>query len=302
MRGVGLLAAAMVVALLLPGCAEHRPTALPRASDPVDLPPIEPGRGAISGLLIDDVYRPVPGGLILVEGLGLIATTDAEGQFQFLDLDPGSYILLANADRHEAAPVNVDVREGEYSEVEVAARRTFSDGGSIMTTQYSVFINCAVSAFVVTSLIPCVPDSSGDSDRDYFNFTDNPYGDQATALVLEMKASQSDGYALDLWCQDARAGSWTEVDSDYVHAVWARENATVPDQNSTIEKWPDPCHRLACRLWYLGSDPAQTRKSGLLPWGVGARIAIKATFMLSVFVGKPNVDLMAYHILSHGTR
>lgn len=292
MRGVGLLLAVVIAA----GCAAPAPD-VPQAV--AELPPPPPGKGAIAGLVIDDIYRPVPGALVLVERLGLTATADASGQFVFTDLEPGSYILIANADRHEAAPANIDVVEGEYADAEIEARRVFSDDGTLVTTRYSVFVNCAASAFIVTALAPCLPDSSGDSHRDRFDITDAPYGANATALVLEMKASQPDGYAVALGCSDVDGGTWTEGTDDYIRTGLLRGNRTVPEDGpgASFGKWPAKCHDLVARLWYLGGDPAGTRDGGATPWGVGARVAIKATFLVSVFVGEPSADVATYSVL-----
>src|SRR5687767_11241595 len=130
------LALALAFAVLA-GCTSSPPDA---PIDPEVLPELSVGKGAITGLLIDDVYRPVPGGLVFLEGTGLTATTDASGLFRFVDLPPASYVAIANAPGHEAAPANVDVEAGAYAELEIQARRIFSDEGSVITTQYSVFI------------------------------------------------------------------------------------------------------------------------------------------------------------------
>src|SRR5687767_6490389 len=107
MRAIPLAVAALCVSVALAGCSG--------GSDPTDepvataRPDLAEGKGAIEGLLIDDIYRTIPGGLLLLQGAGLTATSDGQGQFLFLDVTPGTYVIIANADRHEAQPVNVDV-------------------------------------------------------------------------------------------------------------------------------------------------------------------------------------------------
>ena len=89
----------------------------------------------------------------------------------------GSYTVLVNAKAHEAAPVTVDVRIGEYTDLELQARRTFSDGGRIISLETSLFIPCAVSSPAITVTVGCLLDQSGDSYRT--GFTTNFNGIQA---------------------------------------------------------------------------------------------------------------------------
>lgn len=106
-----ILAAASMATALLSGCTGSGDTTGTKlVAGPAEL---AAGKGGILGLLIDDIYRPIPGALLLVEGQGLTATTDERGQFSFVDLEPGTYVLLPSAERHEAAPANVDVSAGQ---------------------------------------------------------------------------------------------------------------------------------------------------------------------------------------------
>ncbi len=61
---------------------------------------LKAGRGAISGLLVDDRFRPIEltdnpttefqrSGFVLLQELGLKARTDSNGEFSFVDLEPG---------------------------------------------------------------------------------------------------------------------------------------------------------------------------------------------------------------------
>jgi len=290
----------LLVPLGLAGCASHAAPDVPAAAS--GLPPPPPGKGAIAGLLIDDIYRPVPGGLIFIQGAGLTATTDSEGQFAFLDLEPGSYVLIANAAGHEAAPLSVDVQAGQYADAEIQARRLFGGGGSLVTEQYSVLLACGATAYIVTSIVDCIPDQSGDSNQDAFTFGQDLAEGNATAFVLEMKASQRDGYAVSVDCgANARGSSWEETFTDYIRTVWAKDaNLTRDGANGTqaVHPWSDNCTKLYAELWYLGSDPGDLRKQGYMPWGVGVRFEVRATFLLSLFVGPPQVDLQTYHLMS----
>ena len=83
-------AVALLSSLALAGCSGSGDGDGTSATGSSTTGPLKSGKGAISGLLINDVFRPVPGGLILIQDLGLTATSDASGQFAFLDLEPGS--------------------------------------------------------------------------------------------------------------------------------------------------------------------------------------------------------------------
>src|SRR5688572_23300773 len=166
MKLLAQLATASLLTVLLSGCGDGGDA--PPSASTETTGPLASGKGAISGLLINDVFRPVPGGLVLIQELGLTATSDASGQFSFVDLEPGAYMLRVQADGHEAAPQTVDVTEGEYAEVELMARRVSSEGGRIITNEYSVFISCNINAVVIGLPYDCTMDQSGDSDRAAF--------------------------------------------------------------------------------------------------------------------------------------
>ncbi|HEX2066990.1 MAG TPA: hypothetical protein VHI93_09280, partial [Candidatus Thermoplasmatota archaeon] len=74
-----LAAVAVTLALSLAGCGGKGGTPTGGATTG----PLDPTRGAIAGLVIDDVYRPVPGALVLLQPVGLTATSDRSGQFAF---------------------------------------------------------------------------------------------------------------------------------------------------------------------------------------------------------------------------
>ncbi len=168
-------------------------------------PALESGKGAITGLLIDDAFRPLRltdapegpydfTGFLLLQPAGLTAQSDAEGVFSFTDLEPGSYTLRANVAEHEAAPLVVDVKEGEYTEANLVARRVANEAGQIMTNEYSVFVPCAANFIVNGVTANCLLDLSGDSYRS--GFTSNLTAIQnITWMVTEFKFNQ--------------VGSWT---------------------------------------------------------------------------------------------
>ncbi len=280
-------------------------------------PALKSGKGAISGLVINDVYRPVPGALVLASN-GLTATSDGSGQFTFLDLEPGAYVLRAQADGHEAAPQSVEVVAGEYAEAELMARRVANQGGRIITTEYSVFVPCAFAAPAVTANPPCLVDLSGDTDRFGFNVNYTGYPG-ATYLVTEMKAnreaSQEPGRgAYKVVVRDGEGGdpyysSAFTTDSDYLRLVMQVGTKSLQDTEARNQVWnntgdmqvaffPQGAFKAETQQGLdaaCASDP--TQGTCFESRGVGAQFGIRARFIQSLFIGEPEVDIATYGVL-----
>lgn len=285
MRALPAAVVLCVALATLAGCTGGGEPA-PAPLSPAERPTLEQGRGAIAGLLVDDRYRPIPEAKVTLFPLGAQAETDTLGQFLFLDLDPGAYQLQVDAPGHEAAPQPVDVEKGVYTEVEVEARRTFSDLSDIITEQYSVFVPCAVSAVIVTAIMQCILDGSDSYD---WGFTSDYSGYNATFAVSEFRASQPDGYYVSWGCgSDGLAGNTFE-------GVYTRIVLEVGGQRNGTIRWTNQCP-LDATLFYVGSAGPTAKQAGL-SWGVGARFAIKGTFLNSVFLGPPLVDPLTHAVL-----
>ncbi|MEA3189786.1 MAG: Carboxypeptidase regulatory-like domain [Thermoplasmata archaeon] len=276
--------AAFLLLLPLAGCAG--PEAQPVAGPAAELPPIQAGRGAIAGLLVDDRYRPIGGAEVVLFPVGLQAASDASGQFAFFDLEPGAYELHVQAEGHEAAPAPVDVEEGVYTEAEVEARRTFSDVSDTVTEQYSVFVPCAASAVLVAVIMKCVLD--GDDSYDWGFSSDYTAYNDTTFVVSEFLASQPDGYLVTWGCDGGLADHTFEgVYTRLVLEVGGSRNGTIEWQNDCV---------LGATLFYVGAGSATTKEAGF-SWGAGARFAVKGTFLNTVFLGPPEVDPVAHAVL-----
>jgi hypothetical protein len=284
--------------------------------------PLPEGKGGILGILVNDIYRPVPGGLIFVARQGLTATTDASGQFGFTGLDPGTYILQANALDHEASPLNVDVVAGEYTEVEFQSRRVFSEGGTIITTHYSVFIPCSKSDPVDgTRNIDCTADGSGDSFRIGFTSDYRSHGRNVTYLVTEMKANHkasSSSGALKVVVRDAEdadpyfANKYT-ADSDYLKLTMHLGNVSTDESTPAYprnEAWNNK-EELQTALFAQGQFKSETQAvldaacpplydAGVFrdcdSRGVGVQVGVKANFVQSLFLGEPDKPIDSYAV------
>ena len=283
---------------------------------------LKAGKGAITGVVLDDVIRPVPKALVLLSN-GQTATADSSGEFTFLDLEPGAYILRVQADDHEAAPRTVDVVAGQYAEAELLARRIFNQGGQILTREYSVFVPCAFAAPVATANPPCLVDLSGDTDRFGFIANYTGYAD-VTYIVTEMKAarpaSQDPGSgAYKVVVRDERgavdsdyyASAFT-TDSDYLRLVMkvgARSSDDTEDRNVVwnnsrpmqVAFFPQGTFKGETQPVNDQVDDACQTNAGVTclgeSRGIGAQFGVRARFIQSVFIGEPEVDIEGYGVL-----
>ncbi|MES2154226.1 MAG: carboxypeptidase-like regulatory domain-containing protein [bacterium] len=319
--GQAAAVALLFCAMLFAGCSSPKTSASVVTST---LPPIDANKGAITGVVIDDRYRPVPDALVLLTPIGLTATSDAEGQFQFTNVDPGAYILQANAKDHEAAPKNVDVHVGQYAEVEVEARRTFSSGGFTITTAYSVFSPCMQSAvFYAADDNYCMPDSSGDTFRPGITVDFRSQKANLTYLVSEIKINQADNYVFVVRC--AGGGSFgcgefgyaNTTGGDYGKVIMMNPGNYMHTAHSV--NWTNKVV-LDGLLFYYGTGGSEitpvARPVGCTlppepdplsgkPWfcrdyyGAGAKFGVKAKIVMTAFLGAPDpsVDIATYNVL-----
>lgn len=294
-----LLAALVASSLALAGCGGNDGGDSPSTGSGTT-GPLKAGKGAISGLLINDVFRPVPGGLVLIQELGLTVSSDSSGQFSFLDLEPASYLLRVQADGHEAAPQSVDVVEGEYAEVEVIARRIASDAGRIITNEYSVFVSCNINAVVIGLPYDCTFDQSGDSDRAAFT-SDYTEVANITYMVTEMKANQVGNYEVRIRPTDHDQGPDDNyavmeiVETDYLRIVHkVGEVAHEPyELTGNNQAWNNTEEFLT--ILYVDSIGKNAGDTGT--FGAGVDVGIRAKFVQSVFVGEPVADIATYCVL-----
>ncbi len=317
MRPLTLVTVGLVLAVAMAGCAGKPSPEVTTGG----LEPIHEGKGAISGLVIDDRFRPVPDALVLLTPLGLTTTSDSEGQFQFGNLAPGAFVLQVNADGHEATPISVDVVPDEYTDVEVEARRTFSIDGQIIVTQYSVFSPCMQSA-VFYALVDnyCMPDGSGDSYRPGITVDFRKQKSNITYLVSEIKLNQPDTFVFVVRCASSGFGCGeygyvNTTGTDYGRVIMKNKANYMHTANSVNWTNKDPIDGL---LFYYGTGgpeittvarpvgctlpPMEDPLSGK-PWlcrdyyGAGAKFGVKAKIVMSAFLGEPEVGIESYNVL-----
>ncbi len=300
--GKPVLAALLLCTMLLAGCSGGGGNG-GGGADPTD-GPLKAGKGAISGLLIDDRFRPIPGGTILLTPIGLTQTSDGNGEFAFTNLEPGAYLAAVQVEGHEAVPTNVEVAEDEYAELELMARRIVSEGGRIITQEYSIFMTCTMEAVVVAGNgLNCFFDLSGDSERTAFDTNLTMYSN-ITYMITEAKFNQVGGYdfviAKDVDGDNFLDDYWAEgtiIDGNYIRVVnQARAVNTEHNVQDRNLKWDPTKTDFTTTVFPHGEFYNELNEAGL--WGAGVDVGIRAKVIQSVFIGAPEVDINTYEVLA----
>lgn len=254
-------------------------------------PPISKDKGAIDGLLIDDIYRPIAGAKVLLLPIGLTTTTDNSGQFRFIELAPGAYTLKVESDGHEGNPMTVDVVANEYREVEFSARRVSSVGSLVETTQYSVFLPCAVASPVILGTVNCLGDISGDSYRS--GISGIQPGNGTLAVVVEYTANKEGNYVLACRHDNGLPDGGEQYANIVVsEATYGKGVLLLGEANEGLTPWNND-KPMECVLFYGGQ--VQTDETG---YGIGADVGISATIILSTFYVELPEDFADYHTLA----
>lgn len=315
-----ILAAGILLAVTLAGCAEDAPD--PEGTVDPETFEIEEGKGSIAGLLVDDRFRPlqvasqpagaeIPG-FVLLQETGEQVGTNADGEFVFVDIEPGTYTIRVTAEGYEATPEVVRVEEGVFNDASIMARRVLSDDGFVISEEYAAFIPCQESAAAQTSNYCSLAffDASGDTSRDSFitNYTDynvtslvvefltNKEADRDGAIKLVMRNQThdscyvandivSEGNYLKVWLKN---GEISPFDLETRNCPWTNE------QEQSIEVWAQGVFReeaqvavdAACTVPICVDNP-QSRGIGIQP-GVAVKILVTA------FVGDPEGGVENY--------
>lgn len=318
MKRGGLLLLVML-ATSLAGCTDEATaegdTALAGAVD-TESTVLAEGTGAIAGLLVDDRFRPihltdepktefqVPG-FILVQETGQQVRTDENGQFTVLNVQPGTYTIRADVEGHEATPQRLTVEVGVFNELSIVARRVVDVGSFILTQQFSGFIPCSINVPTQPLGINCF-DTSQESYRPgplYVNFTQFS---EATYLIAEAEATKRDAYKLEVFWQDEssfgadRYAVKYGFDTVYQKLIMVKSADEVYDPEVNPTPWTNEVN-LGVINWHYGNDltPAPNTGEQVIDEAdrINVGLAIKTEYMISLFLGEPEVDLEAYQIL-----
>jgi hypothetical protein len=264
---------------------------------------------------VDDRFRPIQltnevastefqaKGFILLQETGQQVLTTQNGEFSFVDLDPGTYTLRATIQGHEATPIQVTVAEGVFNEASIVARRVSSLGSSVITQEFSAFTPCAADFIANGVVANCVLDLSGDTYRPGFSVNYTGIAD-VTYLVAEAKMSQVSGYNFQMRENDGSAAGGDRYavgrikDGDYIKMVLERgvANEEHNEQNNNVAWGNNETNPMHTIFFMEGDFRDEMRELGFC-CGLGARFGMKGQFLHSMFVGEPEVDIAAYCVL-----
>lgn len=297
-------AVTILVAVALAGCADDG------GDGGGDGGELAPDRGAISGLLVDDRFRPIhltddpqtefqATGFVLLQETGEQVQTTENGEFTFTDLDPGRYTLRVQASGHEAVPTGVNVNAGEFAEASVVARRVSSEGSIILTQEHAIFIDCwYINPVFRHTEVNCFVDLSRDSKRGALrgNYT---AVDDITFMVAEFLMNQPGDYDVDVGYGKGEAVEevWARGQvrgGDYGKLVMPTDEARL-EENELYDGHFDNDREFIAVLWPVGGIMGQDVSTD--PVRLGAGVATKAQVLVSLFIGEPEADVTAYCVL-----
>lgn len=273
------------------------------------------GTGAIAGLLVDDRFRPIDltddpetdfqaEGFVLLQETGDQVQTTENGEFNFLELEPGTYTLRVTASGHEAVPQKVQVNEGVFSEANLVARRIATAGERVEVTEFNFFIPC--SAYATTD---CTFDRSGDSSRNVFTMDMTQEAEQGLSYMhFDAKMNQPGMYCLEVrrgpgagGAGDDDAKSFADwcipPDHDYVQGILQVDANYMEDGKDPF----DPTKPFDVLIFYFGNNEATcfTEVYHLYNPEAGQRclgvaLGVKAKVFATAFFDEPAVDLESY--------
>lgn len=275
------------------------------------------GTGGIHGLLVDDRFRPLEltdtpagefqrEGFILLQELGLTAQSNANGEFTFVDLEPGVYTLRMSVEGHEGVPETIRVDAGVFADATLVVRRIASVDGAIITQEHTVYIDCAFdylqnggNGLPPHVGIGCDLDVSQDGYSSNFIADYSSFGANATWLVTEMLANQENSWELQLRGSTIHATEWATGDGARIvleRGVKPADHQDNPSFNHGAWHNAEPFQTILF-VDHAFRQEQQDATGGLFCCGVGASLGIRAQILQSVFLGPPEEDVAAYCVL-----
>ncbi len=148
-----IIVALMMVTVALAGCSEGSQATeddFEEAFDEFEEAPTTSGKGIIRGVVVDESIIPLEGAKVRNQQTGEEVFTNAQGAFQMVDLEPGSYFLHVSKPGYTgiqaSAMVEADVPKPDIIRIQLAF-----DPGTVPTFEQMVWsgmLGCSVRAFV----------------------------------------------------------------------------------------------------------------------------------------------------------
>ncbi len=260
---VVLLALASVA---LAGCADGDGPESPQDGGYVPpTPPPAEGKGGIRGVVLDTSITPVVGAVVRIDSLDLETTTDENGGFVFLDLEPGTYFLVVSAPGFATVQASATVVADEVAPpvTKVQLERDAATAPFVQALQFEGHMVCNVSFFAgAFPLCQRTQDVTG-ADVNSVVFPVDGYPDWIQG-ELTWESTQSAGDALSF-------SVWDGGDFDPVRIVGASPLTLQLDQETLIygnetETGESPMYTPGKEFsWRVFTDGIEGTNSGICP-------------------------------------
>jgi hypothetical protein len=222
---------ALALALLLAGCAEggaDAPGALPGGSADGAAPP-EAGFGAVAGVVVDSVIRPVAGVAVALRHAGddpVAATTDAGGGFRFDGVAAGAYSLATSHERYLDLAVAVVVAEGEVASLRLVLEPLQSNAAFVTQLRFSGFVECSFGGSNTCAAVDlgAGQNVTNDNALPYFAGHWTGYGRVPDWIQTEATWQTATAFSsISLMHTAASAEEWAAGDAYHIGRHWAHD-------------------------------------------------------------------------------
>jgi hypothetical protein len=229
----------ILIMAMLAGCADDAP-AEPTQTGPAtqDLQ-TKSDVGAISGVVVDGAIVTLPDVTVVLMGQGISTITNAEGQFVFEDLAPGTYFLSASGVGYTDAQTSVDVVDGAVAKprMQMQADMTPQPYKETLDFRGHMVFSDFVAVYVLTDII-------GDNDlcQCSFELTSEP-GVETMVVDTVWKSSytrveEHDMY-WDVFGGDGRDSKWIQSEEAW-HVAGAGFGADTTEWRFLISSGEQP--------------------------------------------------------------
>lgn len=141
-----LLSALIILAVSLAGCADggSAPANVDETFNDFETPAPQDGKGLLRGVVIDASITPLADAKVTIKSTGAETTTNENGAFQFIDLDPGTYFLDITKVGYNKVQAQGTVVAGVKSPEIVRVQLELIPGTlpAFVPLQYDLFMSC----------------------------------------------------------------------------------------------------------------------------------------------------------------